>query len=153
MLLILSFYSTLYTLKCNRLEFCKELLYGLKNSLVTILRNQKRNQVRAYSNWEWKIETNTEYSVPSLLSMESTCCSSFLSISRYLHWSARDLYLVNNLCTILKLLGCKKKKRFEKKNCPYCMRGFNSEDSCMKKTLDQLKALFLQNNISLTQGA
>ena len=33
------------------------------------------------------------------------------------------------------------------------MRGFNSKDSCMNKTLDQLKALFVQNNISLTQGA
>ena len=30
----------------------------------------------------------------------------------------------------------KKKKKFEKKKCPYCIRGFHSEDSCMKKTLD-----------------
>ena len=33
------------------------------------------------------------------------------------------------------------------------MRGFHPEDSCMKKTLDQLKALCVQNNISLPQGA
>ena len=32
--------------------------------------------------------------------------------------------------------GSKKKKRFEKKMCPYCMRGFHPQDSCMKKTLD-----------------
>ena len=36
----------------------------------------------------------------------------------------------------------------KKKKCPYCMRGFHPEDSCMKKTLDQMKALCLQNNIS-----
>ena len=29
--------------------------------------------------------------------------------------------------------GCKNKKKFEKKMCPYCMRGFHLEDSCMKK--------------------
>ena len=33
------------------------------------------------------------------------------------------------------------------------MRGFHSKDSCMKKTLDQWKALCVQNNISLKQGA
>ena len=33
--------------------------------------------------------------------------------------------------------GSKKKR----KKCPYCMRGFHPEDSCMKKTLDQMKAL------------
>ena len=29
------------------------------------------------------------------------------------------------------------------------MRGFHPEDSCMKKTLDQMKALCVQNNIAL----
>ena len=48
--------------------------------------------------------------------------------------------------------GSKKKKFFEKKMCPYCMRGFHPEDSCMKKTLNQLKALCVQNNIALPQG-
>ena len=33
------------------------------------------------------------------------------------------------------------------------MRGFHPEDSCMKKNLDQLKALCVQNNIFLPQGA
>ena len=41
----------------------------------------------------------------------------------------------------------------KKKKCPYCMRGFHPEDSCMKKTLDQMKALCVQNNISLPQRA
>ena len=48
--------------------------------------------------------------------------------------------------------GSNKKKGFEKKKCPYCMRGFHPEDSCMKKTRYQLKALCVQNNISLKQG-
>ena len=46
-----------------------------------------------------------------------------------------------------------KEKNFEKKKCPYCMRGFHPEYSCMKKTLDQLKALCVQKNISLPQGS
>ena len=50
-------------------------------------------------------------------------------------------------------LVSKKKKKFERKMCPYCMRGFHPEDSCMKKTLDQLKYICVQNNISLPQGA
>ena len=33
------------------------------------------------------------------------------------------------------------------------MRGFHPEDSCMKKTLNQLKDLCVQKNISLPQGA
>ena len=37
----------------------------------------------------------------------------------------------------------------KKKKCPYYMRGFHPEDSCMKKTLDQMKALCVQNNIVL----
>ena len=32
------------------------------------------------------------------------------------------------------------------------MRGFHPESQCMKKTLDQLKTLLVQNNISLPQG-
>ena len=47
--------------------------------------------------------------------------------------------------------GFKKKKKFEKKKCPYCMRGFHPKDSCTKKTLDQMKHLCVQNNISLPQ--
>ena len=31
------------------------------------------------------------------------------------------------------------------------MRGFHPKDSCMKKTLDQIKALCVQNNISFPQ--
>ena len=42
-----------------------------------------------------------------------------------------------------------KKKKFEKKICPYCMRGFHLEDSCMKKRVDQLTTLLKQNNIYL----
>ena len=33
------------------------------------------------------------------------------------------------------------------------MRIFHPEDSCMKNTVDQMKALCVQNNISLPQGA
>ena len=33
-------------------------------------------------------------------------------------------------------LGSNNKKRFKEKKCPYCMRGFHPEDSCMKKTLN-----------------
>ena len=29
----------------------------------------------------------------------------------------------------------------KKKKCPYCMRGFHLEDSCMKKNLDHMKSL------------
>ena len=45
----------------------------------------------------------------------------------------------------------KKKKKFKKKMCPYCMRGFHLEYSCMKKQVDQLTALLKQNNIALPQ--
>ena len=37
--------------------------------------------------------------------------------------------------------GSKKKKKFEKAKCPYCMRGFHLESQCMKKTIDQLTKL------------
>ena len=33
------------------------------------------------------------------------------------------------------------------------MRGFHPEDSCMKKTLDQMQDLCVHNNISLPQDA
>ena len=49
--------------------------------------------------------------------------------------------------------GSKKKKKFEKTRCPYCMRGFHPERKCMKKTIDQLSTLLEQKNISLPQGA
>ena len=42
--------------------------------------------------------------------------------------------------------------RKENTRCSYCMRGFHPEIQCMKKTLDQLKNVLVQNNISLTQG-
>ena len=47
--------------------------------------------------------------------------------------------------------GSKRKKKFEKTKCPYCMRGFHPESQCMKKTIDQLSTLE-QNNIALPQG-
>ena len=37
--------------------------------------------------------------------------------------------------------GSKKKKKFEKTKCSYCMRGFHPEKSCVKKQIDQLSAL------------
>ena len=40
-------------------------------------------------------------------------------------------------------LGSKNNKNFEKKMCPYFMRGFHPEYLCMKKTLDQLKTLLV----------
>ena len=48
-------------------------------------------------------------------------------------------------------LGSKKKKKFEKTKCPYCMRGFHPESHCMKKTIDQLSTLLEQNNIAFPQ--
>ena len=43
----------------------------------------------------------------------------------------------------------KKKKKFEKTKCPYCMRGFHPESQCMKKKIDQLSTLLEHNNIYL----
>ena len=37
----------------------------------------------------------------------------------------------------------------KKKKCPYCMRGFHPKDSCMKKTIDQMKYLCVEKNIAL----
>ena len=45
--------------------------------------------------------------------------------------------------------GSKKKKKLKKKMCPYCVRGFHPEDSCMKKQVDHLTTLLKQNNIAL----
>ena len=36
-------------------------------------------------------------------------------------------------------LGSKKKKKFEKTKCPYCMRGFHLENQCMKKPIEYLR--------------
>ena len=47
--------------------------------------------------------------------------------------------------------GSKRKKKFEKTKCPYCMRGFHPEDSCMKKQVDQLTSLLKHNSIALPQ--
>ena len=44
--------------------------------------------------------------------------------------------------------GSKKKKKFEKTRCPYCMR-FHAESQCMKKTIDKLLILLKHNNIAL----
>ena len=77
---------------------------------------------------KWKIETNTEYSEPSLLSMESTCCSSFLAISHCLHWSARNLNLVKNCWMVSKLLGCKAINLFSKM-CPQSSSWFPNKAS------------------------
>ena len=50
-------------------------------------------------------------------------------------------------------LGSKKKKKFEKTKCPYCMRGFHPEIQCMKKNIDQFSYILEQNSISLPHGA
>ena len=42
-----------------------------------------------------------------------------------------------------------KSNKFENKKCPYCMRGFHPEESCMKKIVDQWNVLCVQNNIAL----
>ena len=49
--------------------------------------------------------------------------------------------------------GSKKKKKFEKTLCSYCMRGFHLEISCMKKIIDQMEKFLEQHNISLGEGA
>ena len=66
---------------------------------------------------ELNMETNTEYLGPSLLSMESTFCSSFRSITHCLNWSTRDLNLVNNFSVVSKLVGYKDTKSFYR-TCP-----------------------------------
>ena len=49
--------------------------------------------------------------------------------------------------------GSKKKKKFEKALCSYCMRGFHLEISCMKKIIDQMEKLLEQHNIAFLEGA
>ena len=34
-----------------------------------------------------------------------------------------------------------KKKKFEKKLCPYCEKGYHLEEHCMRKQLDEMSAL------------
>ena len=41
-----------------------------------------------------------------------------------------------------------KKKKFEKKLCPYCEKGHHLEDHCMGKELDEMTTLLKQHNIS-----
>ena len=67
--------------------------------------------------FEWKIETKTKYSGPSLLRMESTFFLSFISILQCLHWITRDFNLVNNFSNVLKLMGCKATISFSRR-CP-----------------------------------
>ena len=42
----------------------------------------------------------------------------------------------------------KKKKKFEKKLCPYCEKGYHLEKYCMRKQLDEMFALLKQHNIA-----
>ena len=44
--------------------------------------------------------------------------------------------------------GFKKKKKFEKKLCPYCEKRYHLEDHCMRKELDEMTTLLKQHNIS-----
>ena len=46
-----------------------------------------------------------------------------------------------------------KKKKFEKKLCPYCEKGYHIEDHCMRKELDEISSLLKQHNISPRQRA
>ena len=47
--------------------------------------------------------------------------------------------------------GSKKKKKFKKTECPFCIKGFHPESQCMKKQIDQLSRLLKHNHISLPQ--
>ena len=49
--------------------------------------------------------------------------------------------------------GSKKKKKSDKKLCPYCENGYHLEDHCMKKHIDLMPFLLKKHNISLPQGA
>ena len=44
-----------------------------------------------------------------------------------------------------------KKKKFEKKLCPYCEKGYHIEDYCMRKQLDEMTALLKKHNIAPPQ--
>ena len=41
-----------------------------------------------------------------------------------------------------------KKKKFEKKLCPYCENGYHIEYHCMRKEIDEISALLKQHNIT-----
>ena len=41
-----------------------------------------------------------------------------------------------------------KKKKFEKKLCPYCEKGYHLEDHCMRKEIDEMSSLLKQHNIA-----
>ena len=41
-----------------------------------------------------------------------------------------------------------KKKKFEKKLCPYCEKGYLLEDHCMSKEIDEMSTLLKQHNIA-----
>ena len=49
--------------------------------------------------------------------------------------------------------GSKKKKKFEKAKCSYCMGGFHLESQCVTKTINDLSKLPKQNNIAFPQSA
>ena len=85
--------------------------------LALILRTQQTSregifQLGMESLPEWKVETKTEYSSPSLLSTDRTSCSSFLSIPHCLHCSTSDLEFVKNCLIDSKLLGCNEMRSF-----------------------------------------
>ena len=40
-----------------------------------------------------------------------------------------------------------KKRKLEKKLCPYCENGYHLEDHCMRKEIDEMSALLKQHNI------
>ena len=45
-----------------------------------------------------------------------------------------------------------KKKKFEKKICPYCEKGYHLEEHCMRKKLDEMSSLLKKYNISLERA-
>ena len=47
----------------------------------------------------------------------------------------------------------KEKKGKEKEKCTYCHKGWNSESSHMKKTIDKMAQLLQKNNIHFPDGA
>ena len=96
------------------------ILINLSCSLIKDSEKESKkgtHQSGKISHLELNMETNTEYLGTSFMSMERTLCSSFRSIPPYLHWSTRDLNLVNNCSIVLKLLGCKDANSFSRM-CP-----------------------------------
>ena len=41
-----------------------------------------------------------------------------------------------------------KKKKFEKKLCMYCEKGYHLEEHCMRRKLDEMSSLLKQHNIT-----